>query len=96
MRALGDSLGSVNAIFLHFLISYWLMSPSVGLTFPFVTHFIISRLFFDQKSENTNYSAVNACGLAFLSSFKLSNPTLFQRDPHMDSPVTIPVKCWNI
>ena len=27
--------GSVNAIFLHFLISYWVVSSSVSLNFPF-------------------------------------------------------------
>jgi hypothetical protein len=40
----------------------------------------MERLNFNKKSENTNYSTVNACGLAFLSHFQLpgllSNPTL--------------------
>ncbi len=46
--------------------------------------------------KNTNYSTVNACGLAILSNFYLhwffSNLPFFEQDPHMDSPEAIWVK----
>ena len=51
---------------------------------------------FNEKSEKTNYSTLNACGLAIFSNFYLhwlfSNLSFFEQDPHMDSPEGIRVK----
>ncbi len=53
-----------------------------------------------KKFENTNYSTVNACGLAIFSNFYLhqffSHLPFFQQDPHVDSPEAIRVKISSI
>jgi hypothetical protein len=72
------------------------MSPSL---FQFLTYFAsktILRLIFNQKLTKTNYSTLNACGLAiffkFLPFWFFSNLSFFERDHHMDSPEEIQVK----
>ncbi len=75
------------------------MSPSEDLTFP-VSYTFCSKtvkwLNFNEKSENTNCSTLNACGLAiffkFLPSLVLQYLSFFERDPHVDSPEGIRVK----
>jgi hypothetical protein len=81
------------------------MSPSVDLTFPVSYTFCLknnikARLNFKKKSENENYSILNACGLAIVSNFYLywffRNLSYFERDPHMDSPEAIRIKSGKI
>ncbi len=49
--------------------------------------------FWTKSLKNTNYSTVNACWLAIFLNFQLqwllSNPTSFQREPHMASAVSV-------
>jgi hypothetical protein len=63
--------------------------------FQFPTHFAsktIQWLTFNEKYEKTNYSTVNACGLAIFSNVLLHAIYLSFSEipiPHMDSPEAI-------